>query len=170
MIKRSPLLLILIAVALSSCVKTYSLTPINAPYRALDWAAEPDDAVVFIGIAGGTSVHSVVVSGQRFDTHAEYQRMDPVASVAVPMKVGEEFELTVAALESRYTGDAVIQRYFSLEDLPTITIERPGAYVFGTLVIDGQRAAFTQDNQDALIAAALRDHPVVLDQMTPVNF
>lgn len=87
------------------------------------------------------------------------------------VKAGGDFEVTRASLG--FTGPAsyLKETFFRFNgELPTMSIDEPGAYLYGTIIIQGEQAYFTQENTEELVAAATRDHPTVFRQLRPVNF
>lgn len=167
---RNAFLILLGVVFLSACgSNSRALSPANATWEN-NWAAEPDDAVVFIGIAGDSTIYSVDVSGTRYYSYEGLQKREDLDVIAIPVKVGEEFELTRATTYYNDNGYTITERFHDFDDLPTISIDRPGAYVHGILFIERRQAGFTQERQELLITAALLDHPRVFEQMEGANF
>lgn len=171
MASRHVLAIILSMVLLNSCASVYRYT--LEPERwdnPSDWVAESDSAIVFVGVTGDAPIEYLDVNGSDLRGYGYLQNHD-LNAIAVHVRAGGEFEVTRASLGYTGPGSYLSETFFKFDgDLPTIAIKGPGLYLYGTILVEGDLAYFTDQNRPQLIAAARRDHPTVFMQLAPVNF
>mgnify|MGYP006909098385 CR=1 FL=1 len=158
-------LLLISVLFLSSCVThKYALSPIGGN---TNWDPKEDSAVILIGILSDKYIDDVSGKDEGTNTLASalYQK-NHQNIIALHRKVGDTFQLEKLYYSSNISG----QPFYKFDPLPTLIVDSPGLYYYGSIKAVGNVVEFSDERDEKVISMAKVKFHYLFKKMNPINF